>query len=356
MTVRLLNLGKVAYLQSQTTYHAVAHAMADSSPDTITLMTPDRPYVCVGYHQDISVDVDLEYCRTASVPVLRRAIGGGTVLLDDRQLFFHCILHRRRAPRRVADLYQLVLGAAVRTYQRLGIDAHIAPPNDIQCAGRKLAGSGAGVVGDAVVVGGSIIFGFDRDTMSRVARCPSEGFRAQVRACLDDHMSSLQDEVGPVDHREVMTSLVDSFTLQLHKQLVPGELTRAELEERERLDAEFQSPEWLFGMRRPCGPVHCVKIASHIYVCRAQREEAGMIADLVVSTRDRTIRDLAIDCSPALPAGAAEALTTALRGVTLEEQEVQPVVESCAARAGSVRASAGILGCLLDVLAHLQGL
>ena len=116
MTVRLLNLGKVSYLRSQTIYHAVAHAMVDSSPDTITLMSPDRPYVCVGYHQDVTRDVDMDYCGAQSLPVLRRAIGGGTVLLDERQLFFHCIFHRRRAPRRIAELYRLVLGAPIRTF------------------------------------------------------------------------------------------------------------------------------------------------------------------------------------------------------------------------------------------------
>jgi hypothetical protein len=41
--VRLLDLGQVPYLRSQTIWHAVAYAMTEDSPDTITLLSPDTP-------------------------------------------------------------------------------------------------------------------------------------------------------------------------------------------------------------------------------------------------------------------------------------------------------------------------
>ena len=34
MTVRLLDLGVVPYLRSQTIFHGIAHAMGEQSPDT----------------------------------------------------------------------------------------------------------------------------------------------------------------------------------------------------------------------------------------------------------------------------------------------------------------------------------
>jgi lipoate-protein ligase A len=42
----------VPHLESQTIYHAIAHAMDGSTPNTIALVSPDRPYVCIGYHQN----------------------------------------------------------------------------------------------------------------------------------------------------------------------------------------------------------------------------------------------------------------------------------------------------------------
>jgi hypothetical protein len=61
--IRLLDLGFVSALHSQTVYHAVGHAMTEDSPDTIILVTPDQRYVCIGYHQDLEQEIDLDYCR-----------------------------------------------------------------------------------------------------------------------------------------------------------------------------------------------------------------------------------------------------------------------------------------------------
>ena len=40
-----------------------AMRMTADGPDTIILIAPDRPYVCIGYHQDLAAEVDLDYCR-----------------------------------------------------------------------------------------------------------------------------------------------------------------------------------------------------------------------------------------------------------------------------------------------------
>ena len=82
MTIRLLNLGEVSPIRSQAIYHGVAYAMGPDDPDTITLMRPSAPYVCIGHHQDAATEVDLEYCAEAGLAVYRREVGGGAVYLD----------------------------------------------------------------------------------------------------------------------------------------------------------------------------------------------------------------------------------------------------------------------------------
>ena len=86
-SVRLLDLGTVSALRSQTAYHAVAYAMTEDAPDTIILVSPSQPYVCIGYHQDLEKEVDLAYCQSRGLPILRREVGGGAVYLDDGQIF-----------------------------------------------------------------------------------------------------------------------------------------------------------------------------------------------------------------------------------------------------------------------------
>ena len=61
--IRLLDLGLVPPVRSQTIYHAVAYAPDADARDTIILVAPSDPYVCIGFHQELEKEVDVEYCR-----------------------------------------------------------------------------------------------------------------------------------------------------------------------------------------------------------------------------------------------------------------------------------------------------
>ena len=122
--IRLLDLGLVPPIRSQTIYHAVGHALTVDSPDTIILVAPDRPYVCIGYHQDLEREVDLDYCRDHGLPVARREVGGGAVYLDAGQLFVQWVFHRDALPGSLEAKFELYIRPLVETYQALGIAAY----------------------------------------------------------------------------------------------------------------------------------------------------------------------------------------------------------------------------------------
>ena len=67
--VRLLALGAVSWIRTQSLYHALAELMTEDAPDTLILVRPREPYVCVGYHQPLSAVLDLAACRAARVLV-----------------------------------------------------------------------------------------------------------------------------------------------------------------------------------------------------------------------------------------------------------------------------------------------
>ena len=75
------NLGKVPWEESQLIYHALARM----GREALCLLSPGTPYVCIGYHQNASLEVDMEYCRENHLPVFRREVGGGAVYLDGNQ-------------------------------------------------------------------------------------------------------------------------------------------------------------------------------------------------------------------------------------------------------------------------------
>jgi lipoate---protein ligase len=245
-SIRLLDLGFVSPLHSQTVYHAAGHAMTADSPDTIILVSPDRPYVCIGYHQELEKEVDLDYCRVHGLPVYRREVGGGAVYLDAGQLFSQWVFHEGRLPKDLEARFELYIRPLVETYQALGILAYQRPANDVHVAGKKIGGTGAARMGEAEVVVGSFMFTFDKAAMAQVLRVPSEKMRDKVYQSLDQYMTTMQEQLGaPPDRDTVKRLYIERCAAVLGREIVPGDLTAAERAAMAEIDARFLTAEWL---------------------------------------------------------------------------------------------------------------
>jgi lipoate-protein ligase A len=192
--VELFNLGKVPWAESQLIYHA----LGELNREALSLVSPATPYVCIGFHQDVDQEVDLEYCRAHQIPVFRREVGGGAVFLDGSQLFFQLILRRDNplAPLRPESFYRKFLDPVIQVHRRLGIPAEYRPINDLAVKGRKISGTGAGEIGDCTVFVGNLILDFDYETMSRVLRVPDEKFRDKVKKTIQENLSTIRAELG----------------------------------------------------------------------------------------------------------------------------------------------------------------
>ncbi len=116
MTIRVIDAGNLSPARSQAIYHGVAHAWTDSTPDTILLVTPDRPYFCIGYHQDLDRELDADFCARHGIPVVRRELGGGAVYLDRNQLFVQWVMARDLLPAAIEESFRRFAAPLIATY------------------------------------------------------------------------------------------------------------------------------------------------------------------------------------------------------------------------------------------------
>jgi len=173
----LVNLGELEGLDTQVIYHAAALAVSEGARgNTVLINWPDSPLVCLGFHQIVSSEIDLDYCTAQKIPFYRRAVGGGTVLLNRDQIFYQIIIHRNTPgiTRKVDVFYKQFLAPTVKTYQDLGVNANYKPVNDILVEGRKISGNGAGTFEDANVLVGNFILDFPREMMAKCLNVPDE--------------------------------------------------------------------------------------------------------------------------------------------------------------------------------------
>jgi lipoate---protein ligase len=192
--MKLYNLGKVPWLDSQLIYHALAHM----GQEALSLVSPAQPYVCIGFHQDAEQEVDLDFCRQNNIPVFRRDLGGGAVYLDGGQLFFHLILHRDNPiiPKGKTTFYKKFLQPIINVHQRIGIPVTYKPVNDLLAGNCKISGTGAAEIGDCIVFVGNLIVDFNYKMMSRVLKVPNEKFRDKVHQTLRENLTTIQRELG----------------------------------------------------------------------------------------------------------------------------------------------------------------
>lgn len=244
--IRVLDLGEVDSVRSQSIYHAVARALTDDSPDTIILVTGQNPYVSIGFHQDLRSEVDVDFCAEAGLTVVRREVGGGAVYLDRNQMFSQWIFHNDSLPDDLNDQFALYIKPLVDTYQALGINAYLRPVNDIHVDNRKIGGTGAAQIDDARVLVGSLMFDFNKATMAKVLKVPDEKMRDKIFAGLEQYMVTMADLLPePPDRDATIALYLEKCAETLDAELVLGEPTERELEIAAELDELFVSEEWL---------------------------------------------------------------------------------------------------------------
>jgi lipoate-protein ligase A len=318
MHLRVIDRGFVPAKLSQAIWHGIAAGMQADDAPVLTLVNPADPYVCIGFHQDARLEVDEDYCRSRTIAVLRRRLGGGAVYLDDNQLIFHFIFPRRRAPGRTSELYPKFIEPVVRTYRELGIDAAYRPINDIQVAGSKIGGTAAAILDEATVLGGMFLFDFDTATMARCLKVPSEKFRDKLHKTLEEYMTSMQRLLPELPSREIVKALflrhvadclgvtpAESTTTKTEDAAIAGEV------------AWLDDPAWTSRVGRRLIP-QGVKLAAETFLTEgAYKAPGGLIRVRLLAHEDR-IADIEISgdftCNPA--AGIA-ALAERLKGEPL---------------------------------------
>lgn len=291
--MELFNLGKVDWAESQLIYHA----LADQGREALSLVSPASPYVCLGYHQDLDQEIDLDFCQAHSLPVFRRELGGGAVYLDGDQLFFQLILKRDNpiVPPRREVFFRKFLQPVINVYQRIGVPAVYKPVNDILAGTRKISGTGVGEIGECIVFVGNLIADFNYEMMSRVLKVPDEKFRDKVHRTIEAGLSTIRRELGDKEAARWDEASLNQMMAEEFGAIV-GELVPAEPDEALRAGVEKRK-EWMFSRqwlhrkgRRLEGRE--IKVRAGVRVIHRRHKAPGGLIRAVYELNEGRLKDL----------------------------------------------------------------
>ena len=243
--MKLFRLGRQGNFRSMTLFHALARLGMEG----LVLVEPNDHFVCLGYFDNATETVDFEFCTKQDLPVMRREVGGGVVLLGPGQLFYQLILRRGdpRMPLSVAEAYRNFSLAPIGVYRRLGMQVNYKPINDLVTAqGRKISGQGAADIGACFVFVGNILLNFDPWLMSRCVRVPDEKFREVLCGSLEDNLTWVGRELGSVPERNELERIIQDEFEKVIGPLEEGEIPSEAWELADSLACQFTSKEFIF--------------------------------------------------------------------------------------------------------------
>jgi len=332
-----LDLGALDPIDTQIIYDAVSIARGRNVvPDTMIFCYPVKPLVCIGYHQELEKEVDIDVCRQLGVPVVRRILGGGAVYLDNNQLFYQIIasIKNPMLPPVVEDAFRFFLQGPVETYRSLGVPAVYRPINDIIVGGRKISGNGATTtVYGVFVLTGNIILDFNYEMMVKILKAPSEKFRDKMFKSLQEWVTTLRRELGYlVPVKEVKSTLEEAFEKTLGVSLQKGTLTSEENGLLQELRKRYLSNEWLFmpEHRHPnLIETRAVKVVAGISVAEAAYKSRGGLIRVTMEMVESKIKDILISGDFSFyPPDALPKLEQILAGTVLDRTVVTDKVRN----------------------------
>ncbi len=293
---RLLNLAEIPWQRTQSIYHALALIQDKlSTPNTLIINWPNKPFVCIGLHQIVELVIETNYLEKKNIPFLRRSCGGGSVYLDQDQVFYQIICKEKDHPKSLEEFYKFFLTPVIKTYQFFNIPAQYTPINDIVANGRKISGNGAVSFEDSKVLVGNFIFSFPSKMMSKILKVPNEKFRDKIAKSLEERMGSFSLFLENVPKKEeVVEKFIEFFEEEINVRLTEGTLLHEEIEKIEEIENSYAQKDWIYYVEKEGKELFQQKIKSDTYFTYAERKFEGGLLQLFIHFDQKKLEDITI--------------------------------------------------------------
>lgn len=191
--------------------------------------------VVLGAGGKLADDVDEAHCLVDAVPILRRASGGGTVLLGPGCLVYSLVLALDRSPSllHVRPSYHYVLEHVCTALGDLVPGVERAGVSDLGAAGRKFSGNAQQRKQRYLLHHGTLLYAFDLAAVGRYLRLPERQPVYRAGRC---HAAFLQNL--PTGRDKLCRRLAEMWNANTPLTNWPAERTE------QLANEKYRRPEW----------------------------------------------------------------------------------------------------------------
>ncbi|TFG31361.1 lipoate--protein ligase family protein [Candidatus Thorarchaeota archaeon] len=207
--------------------------------------------VSIGTFQGMNDEVDVQFCKSHNIDVIRRITGGGAVFHDfDGEITYSIILPKghRLAPNDIIESYKILCSGIISGLNKLGIESSFKPINDVIADGKKISGNAQTRQHSCVLQHGTILLDLDVNLMFQALKVPVEKISDKMIADVKQRVTSVREILHrSVTIEELQDALKTGFSDALEIDLVADCLTDEEQEMTNRLLADkYTTRAWNF--------------------------------------------------------------------------------------------------------------
>jgi lipoate-protein ligase A len=215
------------------------------------------PSVIVGKYQDIEASLRLDRCLAREIEYNRRSTGGGTVIMGPEIIALglginvDCLSLKTGS---VGGVFESVGEVLIKALEKLGIPAYFRPKNDLEVAGKKIAGlSAASETGKSLLFHTSFLVDFDVELMDDIMNTPLVKLSDKGYNCFSQRMTTVRAELGKdVGVTTVMDAIHESFETVFGIRFHEDQPDSWEKQTTERFIRErYTNKDWIFSHKHP---------------------------------------------------------------------------------------------------------
>ncbi|MCF8081732.1 MAG: hypothetical protein K9M96_01450 [Deltaproteobacteria bacterium] len=214
------------------------------------------PSVIVGKYQDIEAALRLERCQARGIAVNRRSTGGGTVIMGPRvvALGLGINVDYPGLKKGVGGVFESLSRVLIHALQWVGIEACFQPKNDLEAAGKKIAGlSAASEADNSLLFHTSLLVDFDVSLMLDIMNTPLVKVRDKGYNCFSQRMTTVREQLG---HDLSVESMMEAIQQAFEQEFgIAFQEDRPDPWEQQTIQHYIQNRytkrEWIFSHKHP---------------------------------------------------------------------------------------------------------